>query len=74
MNPSGTHYLNKHTIMFSRNFSRTLFALVTMLGAVTTSAASEDESYRSAGRALDRIEKHLAEWGHASISSFVLVP
>lgn len=32
------------------------------------------EKLREAGRHLDKVEKQLGEWGHASISGFVLVP
>lgn len=35
--------------------------------------AGVDKALTRAGKSLDKIERHLAEWGHASISGFVLV-
>jgi hypothetical protein len=35
---------------------------------------SHADAIRKAGRHLDEIEKQLTEWGHASISGFVLIP
>ncbi len=51
-------------------------AVFLVAGAVASDWYSLDvpERIGVAGSALDRLEKHLSEWGHASISSFVMVP
>ncbi len=67
-------------------FQRLLPVLLAVFIGVPTAAAADQsreseyvpktvtKALKEAGRHLDHIEQHLSEWGHASISSFVLVP
>ncbi len=72
-------------VLSSGGFRRALIpSLILGIGLVATMPASPEnlpkapishaDAIRTAGRHLDEIEKQLTEWGHASISGFVLMP